>query len=96
MSKFSCILVVFSILLLLKEATADQIPITALPSVAMVPVQGSPGLFALVPIDVPITGTRFNRNDGVWDALRNTITLQLPQVQRGRLTTWGVRLAKPM
>lgn len=64
MSKFSCILVVFSILLLLKEATADQIPITALPSVAMVPVQASPGLFALVPIDVPITGTRFNRNDG--------------------------------
>ena len=64
MSKFSCILVVFSILLLLKEATADQIPITALPSVAMVPVQGSPGLFELVPIDVPITGTRFNRNDG--------------------------------
>ena len=64
MSKFSCVLVVFSILLLLKEATADQIPITVLPSVAMVPVPGSPGLFALVPIDVPVTGTHFNGNDG--------------------------------
>ena len=65
MSKFSYTLGVFSILLLLKEATADQIPITVLPSVAMVPVPGSPGLFAQVRIDVPITGTHFNKNDGM-------------------------------
>jgi hypothetical protein len=64
MSKFSCILVVFSILLLLKEATADQIPITKMRCFALVPVQGSPGLFEVVPIAVPIIGTRFNGNDG--------------------------------
>jgi hypothetical protein len=71
MSKFSCTLVVFSILLLLKEATADQIPITVLPSVAMVPVPGSPGLFAQVRIDVPITGTHFNKNDGRMGCTKN-------------------------
>jgi len=64
MSKFSCILVVFSILLLLKEATADQTPITYLPSVARVQVPGSPGAFTNVRIAVPITGIDFNRNDG--------------------------------
>ena len=71
MSKFSCVLVVFSILMNLKEATADQIPFTKTGCWARVQDPGSPGTFINVLIPVPVTGTRFNRNDGRMGCTKN-------------------------
>lgn len=46
------------------EAIAGITPITTLPSMARIPVSGSPGQYTNVPISVPVTGNHFSGVQG--------------------------------